>query len=60
LAGQSAAHAGVPPGRIPQGVAALVDQVGLAAAGIIVLALAAVLLAVSAHVSVRVYARREF
>jgi hypothetical protein len=60
LAGQSAAHTGVPPGRIPQGVAALVDQVGLAAAGIIVLALAAALLAVSAHVSVRVYARREF
>jgi hypothetical protein len=53
-------YGGVPPGRIPQGVAALVDRVGLAAGGVIVLALAAGLLMISAQVAVRAYERQEF
>jgi hypothetical protein len=60
MAGGGAAVAGVPPGRIPQGVAFLVDRAGLAAGGAIVLALAAVLLAGSAEVAARAYERREF
>jgi hypothetical protein len=60
LAGRSATHAGLPPGRIPHGIAVLVEQAGLGAAGIIVLALAAGLLALSARVSIRAYERREF
>ena len=55
-----AAQRGVPPGRIPQGVALLVEHVGLVAGGIIVIALAAGLLAVSAQVAARAYERREF
>jgi ABC-2 type transport system permease protein len=55
-----AARGGVPPGHIPQGVALLVEHVGLAAGGIIVMALAAGLLAVSAQVASRGYERREF
>jgi hypothetical protein len=54
------ARGGVPPGQIPQGVAVLVDRVGLAAGGIIVLALAAALWWVSSSVAVRAYERREF
>jgi hypothetical protein len=60
LAAGGAAHSGVPPGRIPQGIAGLVDRVGLASSVVIVLALAAGLLAVSAQLSIRAYARREF
>jgi len=60
LAAGSAAHGGVPPGRIPQGVALLVERVGLAAGGIIVLTLAAGLLVISAQLAVRAYEPREF
>ena len=60
LPGWGAADAGVPPGRIPQGVAVLVERLGLAAGGLIVLALAAGLLLVSAQIAVRAYERREF
>ncbi len=59
-AASGAAQSGVPPGRIPQGVALLVEEVGLVAGGIIVMALAAGLLAVSAQVAARAYERREF
>ena len=55
-----AALVGVPPGRIPQGVAVLVDRLGLAAGGAIVVALTAGLLAVSAQLAARTYERREF
>lgn len=55
-----AAYGGVPPGRIPQGVAMLVGRVGLAAGAVIVLALAAGLLVVSAQVAVRACERQEF
>jgi hypothetical protein len=55
-----AARGGVPPGQIPQGVAVLVERVGLAAGGIIVLALAAALWWVSSCLAVRAYERREF
>ena len=55
-----AALVGVPPGRIPHGVAALVDRFGLMAGGAIVLALAAGLLAASAQLAARTYERREF
>jgi len=55
-----AAQRGLPPGQIPQGVALLVEHVGLVAGGIIVVALAAGLLAVSAQVAARAYERREF
>jgi hypothetical protein len=55
-----AAIIGVPPGRIPQGVALLADRAGLAAGGAIVLALAAVLLVGSSEVAARAYGRREF
>ena len=55
-----AAQRGLPPGQIPQGVALLVERVGLAAGGFVVLALAALLLAVSAQVASRGYERREF
>jgi hypothetical protein len=55
-----AAHGGVPPGLIPQGVAALVERVGLTAGAVIVLALAAGFLAVSAQVAVRTCERQEF
>jgi len=57
---EGAAYGGVPPGRIPQGVAMLVGRVGLAAAAVIVLALAAGLLVVSAQVAVRAGERQEF
>jgi ABC-2 type transport system permease protein len=60
LATAGGAGSGVPPGRIPQAVAALVDRVGLAAGGIIVLALAAGLLLVSAQIAARAYERQEF
>jgi hypothetical protein len=60
LAAGEAAARGVPPGRIPQGVAALVDRVGLGAGALIVLALAAGLLLGSARIAVRSYERREF
>ena len=53
-------HGGVPPGRIPQGVAALVDRLGMAAGAVIVLSLAAVILAVSAQAAARAYERQEF
>lgn len=55
-----AARGDVPPGVIPQAVAVLVDRVGLAAGGIIVLALAALLWWVSSHLAVRAHQRREF
>ena len=55
-----ALHGGVPPGRIPQGVAALVDRLGMAAGAVIVLSLAAVILAVSAQAAARAYERQEF
>jgi hypothetical protein len=55
-----AAARGLPPGQIPLGVALLVERVGLAAGCLIVVALAALLLAVSAQVASRVYERREF
>ena len=55
-----AALVGVPPGRIPQGVAVLVDRLGLAAGGAIVVALTAGLLAASAQLAARTYERREF
>ncbi len=55
-----AALVGVPPGRIPHGVAVLVDRLGLAAGGAIVVALAAGLLAASAQLAARTYERREF
>jgi hypothetical protein len=56
----AAARGGVPPGRIPQSVAVLVERVGLAAGGVIVLALAAGVCVASAHLAVRAYERREF
>jgi hypothetical protein len=55
-----AAGGGVPPGRIPQGVAVLVERVGFGAGCLIVLALAAGLLVVSAQIAVRAYERQEF
>jgi hypothetical protein len=55
-----AARRGLPPGQIPQGVALLVERVGLVAGGIIVMALAAGLLAASAQIAARAYERREF
>jgi len=55
-----AAQRGLPPGQIPEGVALLVEQVGLVVGGSIVMALAAGLLAVSAQIAARAYERREF
>jgi hypothetical protein len=55
-----AAPGGVPPGQIPQGVAVLVQRVGLPTGGIIVLVLAAALWWVSSSVAVRAHERREF
>ena len=60
LAAGGAARAGVPPGRIPQGVAVLVERVGLAAGAFIVLGAAAVVLWVSSQVAVRAYRQQEF
>jgi len=63
VAGAAAGEAlpgGVPPGRIPQAVAELVERAGLAAGGIIVLALAAGLLGASAQVAVRASRHQEF
>lgn len=51
---------GIPPGRIPHGVAGLVDRVGMTAGAILVLALAAGVLAISAQAAARDYERREF
>ncbi len=53
-------YSGVPPGRIPQGVARLADRVGMTTGAILVLALAAGVLAVSAQAAARAYERREF
>jgi len=60
IAAEGAARAGVPPGRIPLGVAWLVERVGLAAGGAIVLGAAAVLLWLSSQVAVRAYRHQEF
>jgi len=60
ITGGAGAAAGVPPGRIPQAVAELVERAGLAAGGIIVLALAAGLLEASAQVAVRASRHQEF
>lgn len=59
-AGAAASRGGVPGGRIPEGVVMLVERFGLAAGGMIVLALAAVLLAVSAQIATRAHERQEF
>jgi hypothetical protein len=53
-------YEGVPRGQVTQGVARLADRYGMAAAGLIVLGLAAVLLWVSAQVAARACRRQEF
>jgi hypothetical protein len=53
-------YEGVPRGQVMQGVARLADRYGMAAAGLIVLGLAAVLLWVSAQVAARACRRQEF
>jgi hypothetical protein len=50
----------VPPGRIPQAVAGLVDSLGMTAGAVLVLALAAGVMALSAQVAARAYERQEF
>jgi hypothetical protein len=55
-----AAYGGLPAGVIPQGVARLVRGAGLAAGSVIVLAVSAGLLAVSAQLAVRASERQEF